>query len=61
MRARYRRVATPAADGFPGFPELAHGIAAASGSKVYTDQARHLRQPKPVLQSIHVMSAMVTA
>lgn len=38
MHARYRRVATPAADGFPGFPELAHGIAAASGSKVYTDQ-----------------------
>ena len=43
VRARYRRVATPAADGFPGFPELAHGIAAASGSKVYTDQARLLQ------------------
>jgi hypothetical protein len=40
VRARYRRVAASADGGFLGFPELARGIAAVSGSKVYTDQAR---------------------
>ena len=51
VRARSRRIAASADGGFLGFPELARGIAAASGSKLYTDQA-HYRSTSPPPQNL---------